>query len=128
DHDGFTDGGVPHPALAKFVHKTFGDLEDPSIIRNILTHDDQFIVAVHGLFKALGDGIHKTDVLGFPLGLHIGVFEFVVHIPQFPVQVKGTGGSSNANFRWSSISVEKPSLISPMSSWVSSPCSMRNSS
>src|SRR6056297_2003656 len=57
-----TDGGVAYSALPKFGNKPFGNFKNTTIVGNILPHDNELVVAKHGLFQTFGDGIYKAYI------------------------------------------------------------------
>src|SRR6478672_6950502 len=47
-HNGtFTQWRIPHPTLAKFLYKSFRDLEGPAIFSNVLTHQHKIFMLLH---------------------------------------------------------------------------------
>ena len=60
-HDaGFRERGVHHPRRAEVLLQTVGNPEDPAEPADVLTHDQDLRVLLHGAAQTGGDGLAKS--------------------------------------------------------------------
>ena len=61
---GFAERGVAYPVLAKGFNKSFGHFEHPAVFGDVLAHEHQVVVRLHGLAQSVLDRVDHAHVLG----------------------------------------------------------------
>src|SRR6185437_1364182 len=56
----FAEGCIADTILAKTVQESFGDLEGAAIAGDVLPHEDEVVVLLHGLGEAFADGVDES--------------------------------------------------------------------
>ena len=82
--------GVDHPAVAEFLKQALGHLVGPLILRDLLAHDIDHLVAAHFLGHGVAQGVAHR------LGLGVGEKFLLVHVHH---RDRRSGGSVGSRFR-----------------------------